>query len=619
MCGICGYIHFRELNMQVLKNMNQTIHYRGPDDEGYYLDYLRDGRQIGMAQRRLSVLDLSADGHQPMSTSDGNITVVFNGEIYNFLSLKKQLQDMGYCFSSNTDTEIILYAYQQWGIDCVKQFNGMFAFALFDKRSDEVYLVRDRLGIKPLYYYSDGAGVVFASELKPILQYPYFNKDIEMGSLKLYLYRQYITGPATIYKNVFKLEPGYILKLSGKSQTLICYWSVEDVYRNRNIYEGSFADAGRDLKKLLSDAVRLRMISDVPLGGFLSGGIDSSLVVSVMQEQSSRPVKTFTVGFYEEQYNEAPYAKEVAQYLGTDHYEEYISIEDAKKYIADIPLYYDEPMADASQIATMLLSKITKKHVTVSLSGDGGDELFCGYDRYSNYLEYRKYMPVSRLLSCLAQIIPLKALFKEMGWRRLQKLIHLSSVDETINSNYLAYWDMHTGLVAGNEDMHKYMNILKLDDNIQVKFMLQDLKTFLPDDILTKVDRASMSVSLEVRVPLLDYRIVEFALSLPHNYRYYKGEGKRVMRELLYQYVPQKLVDRPKKGFCVPVGRWIREDYKNFAQDYFDEDYIRRQGLFDCKEISRIVHNFRLGNDEQSTREFWSLYVFQRWYEQYIR
>lgn len=605
--------------MQVLKNMNQTIHYRGPDDEGYYLDYLRDGRQIGMAQRRLSVLDLSADGHQPMSTSDGNITVVFNGEIYNFLSLKKQLQDMGYCFSSNTDTEIILYAYQQWGIDCVKQFNGMFAFALFDKRSDEVYLVRDRLGIKPLYYYSDGAGVVFASELKPILQYPYFNKDIEMGSLKLYLYRQYITGPATIYKNVFKLEPGYILKLSGKSQTLICYWSVEDVYRNRNIYEGSFADAGRDLKKLLSDAVRLRMISDVPLGGFLSGGIDSSLVVSVMQEQSSRPVKTFTVGFYEEQYNEAPYAKEVAQYLGTDHYEEYISIEDAKKYIADIPLYYDEPMADASQIATMLLSKITKKHVTVSLSGDGGDELFCGYDRYSNYLEYRKYMPVSRLLSCLAQIIPLKALFKEMGWRRLQKLIHLSSVDETINSNYLAYWDMHTGLVAGNEDMHKYMNILKLDDNIQVKFMLQDLKTFLPDDILTKVDRASMSVSLEVRVPLLDYRIVEFALSLPHNYRYYKGEGKRVMRELLYQYVPQKLVDRPKKGFCVPVGRWIREDYKNFAQDYFDEDYIRRQGLFDCKEISRIVHNFRLGNDEQSTREFWSLYVFQRWYEQYIR
>lgn len=618
MCGICGFIHNRRVDEKVLYTMNQTISYRGPDDEGYYLDILENGMQLGLAQKRLAILDLSEAGHQPMQSYDGKIILVYNGEIYNFQAIKKELIQLGYVFRSNTDTEVIIYAYKQWGIKCVNKLNGMFAFVLYDKSRGELYLVRDRMGVKPLYYYKYNDNFVFASELKPIISYPYFQKEIDETALSLYLHHQYITGPHTVFKNTFKLEPGHVLCINSYESKLWKYWGVDDVYKNRIIYKKDFETAIEDLKTLLLSATQLRMISDVSLGGFLSGGVDSSLIVSLMKDLSNTPVQTFTVGFEEDAYDEAPYAKKIAEYLGTEHHEIYMSINEAKKNIFDLPIYFDEPMADVSSLATMLVSKIAKENVTVALSGDAGDELFCGYEKYSDFYHLKKYEQISRLINKIDYILPLKKWILKTGKRSLLKLFYLSCDDDIINSNYLTYWDKYNGLIKSEGDMEKYNSILKLDDNPQIKYMLQDLVTYLPDDILTKVDRGGMSVSLETRAPLLDYHVVEFALTLPHDYKFYNGEKKYILKRLLDSYIPEKLIDRPKKGFSVPVVQWLKEDYSSFVKHYFDKEYIQRQDIFNYEILNKIIDGFKKYNNPNYGKELWTLLVFQRWYEEYF-
>lgn len=620
MCGICGFIHSRNLTKKELFNMNQTIHYRGPNDEGYYIKNIRN-RQIGMAQKRLSILDLSQLGHQPMISDDETIIVVFNGEIYNFQNLRNKLIDKGYKFNSNTDTEVIIYAYKEWGIDCIKYFNGMFAIALLDKSKEEVYLIRDRMGVKPLYYYQKNGDFVFASELKPIMAYPFFSKQINKEALNMYLHHQYITAPHTIFENVYKVTPGCYLKYKNGRVTETKYWSVEENYNytdneeieNENYYINKLED-------ILIDSVKLRMISDVPIGAFLSGGVDSSLISALMQKQSSKPIKTFTIGFDEDKYNEAKYAKEIAKYLGTEHYERYLSIGEAKKYIEQIPKFYDEPFADNSQVATMLVSKIAKENVTVVLSGDAGDELFCGYDKYNNIDKLQKVASISKVINGINNIIPVKPLInKNINNRKYIKIFNLETKEDIINSDYLTFKDCFGKIVKGEFEINrKYYDILKRTSNFQEKYMLQDMITYLPDDILTKVDRATMSASLEARSPLLDYRVVEYALNLPQNLKRKDGINKYILKKVLYKYIPKKLIDRPKQGFAVPIDRWIREDFKRYSKNYFDKEFIIKQDLFDYDEINKVISTFKISKDPVVSKLVWTLIVFQMWYEEYI-
>lgn len=622
MCGICGFIHNKSINEKILKEMNQTIHYRGPDDEGYYMWNIPDGRQLGFAHKRLSIIDLSVLGHQPMLSLDENIVVVYNGEIYNYQEIRSELIKLGYKFCSNCDTEVIIYAYQEWGIRCVEKMNGMFAIALYDKLKDEFYLIRDRMGVKPLYYYLDKKNnIVFSSELKPIIKYPYFSKEINMKALGIFLYHQYITGPCSIFENVYKLEPGHYLKLSGGLVEIKEYWSIKGTLSNGvPSFTGDYQQAISELKDLMLDATRLRMISDVPLGGFLSGGYDSSLVVSLMKELSDKKVRTFTIGFHENKYDEADYAAEVAKYLGTKHYCKYLSIHEAKKYIDEIPLYYDEPMADNSQIATMLLSKIAKECVTVALSGDAGDELFCGYNSYNEYHMLERFKIISNALRFVDQVVPIKNSFIKMRKRKLVKLFYLSNMEDTICSSFYTYQDMHRNILIPKVDIDykKYKEIMAYSNEPRVKYMLKDMVTYLPDDILTKVDRASMSVSLETRSPFLDYRIVEFAIKLPLEYKYKCNNGKRILKDLAYNFIDKNLLDRPKQGFAVPTREWMYNDFELFTKGMFNKEYIQKQGIFNYEVIKNMVYDFKNRNSVANSRELWTLFVFQNWYEMYM-
>jgi asparagine synthase (glutamine-hydrolysing) len=621
MCGICGFYHKKKLREKDLYNMNQTISYRGPDDEGYYLYNANNDYQIGLAQKRLSIIDLSPLGHQPMMSQDENIIIIFNGEVYNFLEIRNGLVADGFNFKSNTDTEVIIHAYEKWGINCVQYFNGMFAMALFDVKKNELYLIRDRVGVKPLYYYYNNGDLVFSSELKPIMKYPYFSKNINQDALNMYLHHQYITAPYTIFDNVYKLNPGTYLHYKNGEIKEIEYWSMRNKYTNINtISTKNEKEYIKELECLLIDSVSLRMISDVPVGAFLSGGVDSSLIVALMQKISNRPVKTFTIGFKEEKYNEAKSSKKVAEYLGTEHHEVYFSVIKAKEFIESIPTYYDEPFADSSQLATMLVSKVAKQYVTVTLSGDGGDELFCGYSKYENIIRLQKYSGISRILNTLDGFLTIKnMLLNYIDNRDIHKLLNLNCPDNIINSDYLTFKDRYNNLLLSPYNTNiKYFDILKATNNIQVKHMLLDMITYLPDDILTKVDRASMAVSLEARTPLLDYRIVEYALKLPHELKYKNRIKKYILKELLFKYIPKELIDKPKKGFGVPVDQWISEDFKGYSKNYFDFNFIRRQEIFNHEVINEIVSSFKSKKNPNTARLIWTLIVFQMWYEEYM-
>lgn len=618
MCGICGFVHRKNLDENILENMNNTMIHRGPDDAGVYVSRLvsDDVWQIGLAQRRLSILDLSPLGHQPMESVGGECIVSYNGEIYNFKDIRTELEKCGYKFKSNCDTEVILYAYLEWGIECLNRFNGMFAISLFDRRTEELYLVRDRMGVKPLYYYKKGNEIIFASELKAIVAYPYFKAELNMNALGMFLVNLYTAGSETIYENVYKVEPGHYIKWTKNGVSDMTYWSVYDCYQNNHKFAGSYDEALDRFQELLRDSVNKRMVSDVPLGAFLSGGYDSSLISAVMQEQSNSPVKTFTIGFDMEKYDESMCAADVAKALGTDHTCEYLSMETAKNIISDIPKYYDEPMADSSQVATMLLSEITKKRVTVALSGDAGDELFGGYTRYNYARKYNKLHPIGMVADAVVRLVP--SIGTLLTAKQMQS-VSFAKKEYFMDFRSRAYWSQFPDIIGSIPKTNAYDKVLAIENNMTHAMMLSDTVNYLPEDILNKVDRASMRVSLETRCPLLDYRIVEFALSLPLNYKIRDGVLKAPLKDLAYRYIDKDLLDRPKRGFGVPVREWLRDDITGFARGLLEKDYIEKQGIFSWDEVKKMRHMLIDNNDLLAGGFLWNIFVFQMWYEEYIK
>ncbi|MBD1806558.1 asparagine synthase (glutamine-hydrolyzing) [Microcoleus sp. FACHB-SPT15] len=643
MCGITGFWDTSgqlsaEKMQWLVQGMSDTLLHRGPDDGGTWVD-----AEVGIAlgHRRLSILDLSPEGHQPMHSASSRYVVVFNGEIYNFSELRQELASLGHRFRGHSDTEVMLAGFSEWGLEqAVQRLNGMFAFALWDRQARVLHLGRDRFGEKPLYYGCSGETFLFGSELKALKAHPRFQGKINRDALALFVRHNCIPAPYSIYKGIYKLPPGTILTWKGQGElTPIPYWSIKEVAEKgvAKPFAGSESEAVAQLEALLQEAIGLRMVADVPLGAFLSGGIDSSTVVALMQAQSSQPVKTFSIGFYEESYNEAKDAKAVAQHLGCDHTELYVTPEEAIAVIPKLPTLYDEPFSDASQIPTFLVSQLARQHVTVSLSGDGGDELFGGYNRYfwgrriwqkigwipPNLREFAAYglttlspQTWDRLFAGFGSLLPAKLRQRQPGYK-LHKLAEILAVDspDTMYKGLVSHCKEPESLVLGSlepstilTDREKWA---RLSDFTQ-RMMFLDTVTYLPDDILTKVDRASMGVSLEARVPFLDHRLVEFAWQVPLEMKIRNGQGKWLLRQVLYKYVPQKLIERPKMGFGIPIDDWLRGPLRDWAEALLDEKRLREEGFFNPHPI-REIWTEHLSGDDDWQYYLWDVLMFQAW------
>jgi asparagine synthase (glutamine-hydrolysing) len=645
MCGIVGVLDHRSRDLKsVIEPMVQSLHHRGPDASGIWLD-----QQCGLAlgHARLSILDLSPNGHQPMLSEDGRYVVTYNGEIYNFAELRHDLEQTGYRFRGHSDTEVLLAAISQWGVEpAVSRCNGMFAFALWDRITRTLYLGRDRLGEKPLYYGRSGKTFFFASELKALKAYPSFKADISRNVVALFMRHMYISSPYSIYQGIFKLPPGTILTLdfrdTERTARPVPYWTVKDIAERGAAQETKLSEeeAIDHLDQLLRDAVRLRMVADVPLGACLSGGIDSSTVVALMQTQSTRPIKTFSIGFNERSYDEAIHAKMVARHLGTEHTELYVSPEQAMAVIPLLPTMYDEPFADSSQIPTFLVSQLARRHVTVSLSGDGGDELFGGYNRYlyaRSIWEGIGWMPTGfrrflanginltvpligdAVLRCMGAVIPTQ----QNTVDKLQKLARILKMadQDSIYRSLLSHWKEPSTVVSGGiepmtllTDRTQWANL----SDFTKRMMYLDTITYLPDDVLVKLDRASMAVSLEARLPLLDHRIVEFAWQVPISMKIRRSQGKWLLRQVLQRYVPHQLFDRPKMGFGIPMDSWLRGPLRDWAEDLLDERRLDKEGVFHAKPIREKWAEHLSGKRDWSYL-LWDVLMFQGWWSAHGR
>ncbi|MBN3907575.1 MAG: asparagine synthase (glutamine-hydrolyzing) [Nostoc sp. NMS1] len=646
MCGITGFWDISkqfsgEHLDETIQKMSKTLLHRGPDDGGIWTDV-----EVGIAlgHRRLSIVDLSPSGHQPMMSANGRYMVVFNGEIYNFLELRRELTQLGHNFRGHSDTEIMLAGFSEWGLDkAIRRFNGMFAFALWDRQERILHLGRDRLGEKPLYYGWQGSTFLFTSELKALKAHPNFQAEINRDALTQFLRYSYLPAPYSIYQGIYKLPPGTLLSWNGidAHPDPLTYWSAREVAELgiAEPFMGSESEAVIQLEALLREAVGLRMVADVPLGAFLSGGIDSSTIVALMQAQSSQPVKTFTIGFNEEAYNEAKHAKAVAQHLGTDHTELYVNPKEALEVIPKLPLLYDEPFSDVSQIPTFLVSQLAKQQVTVSLSGDGGDELFAGYNRY---LFGRKiwqaigWIPITvrknsaRALTSVSPqswnrgfanvnaLLPSRIKQPEFG-NKLHTFSEIMALPnpKAIYTKLVSHWEDPKALVIDGLEppttLSNSQNWPHLLDFIQCMMFL-DTVTYLPDDILVKVDRASMGVSLEGRIPFLDHRLVEFAWRLPLSMKIRNGQGKWLLRQVLYKYVPPTLVERPKVGFGVPINSWLRGSLRDWAEELLNENRLKDEGFFNPKPIREKWEEHLSGAASWEYR-LWDVLMFQAWLE----
>lgn len=631
MCGICGFVSRDNIRPEQLRAMNDTMYHRGPDDSGAEIFDASGGYSVGLAQRRLSILDLSALGHQPMHSQDERLVVVYNGEIYNFGELREELSS--YPFRSHCDTEVILAAYLKWGISCVERFQGMFAIALFDRESGELFLVRDRIGKKPLYYWINGDTLVFASELKPIMAYPGFPQNIRRDVIRRYLFQQCVNEPYSIFEDVYKVIPGQILKLALNAHptkeriTKWKYWDIAEVYnRQKEQPVGSYEEAKARLKALLRDAVGKRLTADVPVGAFLSGGYDSSLVTAIAQELSPEPVKTYSIGFEEERYNEAEYAREVAGYLGTCHTELYIDEKAMFDMVESIPRYYDEPFADSSQIPSMLVAQLAAEDVTVVLSGDGGDEFFCGYNLYDSVAQAQKLDALGRLTYSVCRLPPFrKAGLLERLPFRVQVVAGNHDKETKTQLGGSSYIRVIDRMVPGGGVPFRFPIEGKYrEKNWQARRMLVDEETYLPGDILCKVDRATMKYSLEARCPLLDVSVMEYSYRLPHAYKYADGVKKRILKDIAYEYIPRELLERPKVGFGVPLDKWMRGPLREQLTDMCDTEYLRRQGIFDAAYVNQFINEYLKTGDKgpasgaNFSRTAWSFFVFQQWYRTYM-
>ncbi|MBZ5504314.1 MAG: asparagine synthase (glutamine-hydrolyzing) [Acidobacteriia bacterium] len=640
MCGIAGFWSRKPLAghpVELLNRMGSTLAHRGPDDSGVFYD---SNAGLGFSFRRLSIIDLSAEGHQPMASASGRYIIIFNGEVYNYEEIRAELGTAAW--RGHSDTEVMLAAIERWGLDgAVRRFVGMFAFALWDSLDQRLHLVRDRIGIKPLYYGMIGGSFTFASELKALKVFPGFQSVIDRDTLAAYMRCAYVPAPYSIYKGIYQLPAGHILTLNSAeaSPVLRAYWVAADIARHgvESRLQGSDEEIIDQLHEKLADAVRLRMIADVPLGAFLSGGIDSSAVVALMQAQSSRPVKTFTIGFHEDVYNEATHARKIADHLGTDHTELFVTAQDALDIVPLLPSMYDEPFADSSQIPTHLVAKLARRHVTVALSGDGGDELFGGYSRYTfvnslwNALK-RIPAPAAKSAAKLMRMassaiidgamskLPVSERFRNSPGQKLHRLAgHLIAHDPAeIYLRAISSWPDPSVLVPGSNE-HKVVqqaieNFRAMPTAAEMG-MLTDLSNYLPDDILVKVDRASMAVGLEARVPLLDHRVVEFAWRLPLQFKIRKGTTKWVLRQLLYRSVPAELVERPKMGFGVPIDLWLRGPLRAWAEDLLSPENLGRHGFFAVKLIRQKWEEHVLGACNWQYL-LWPVLMFQAWIAQ---
>lgn len=631
MCGICGYLSKRIITEHELSVMNDTMKERGPDDSGTQLWELPGGRTLGMAQRRLSILDLSELGHQPMSTPDGRLSLVYNGEIYNYRELREELPE--YSFRSNCDTEVILAAYLKWGIRCVERFNGMFAFALYDRESGELFLARDRMGQKPLYYWKSGDQLVFASVLAPIMKCPGFQGKIRKEVLPRFLFQEYINAPETILEDVFKVEPGTVLTWhDAASRMTICrYWDVSERYEAMQREPVSdFGEAKEHLKELLRSAVRRRMIADVPLGSFLSGGYDSSLISAIAQEQlGSTPLQTFSIGFEEKDYDESSYAAAIAEYLGTDHTQRIIGEQDLLELVSDLPKFFDEPMSDSSQIPTMLVSKLAREKVTVALSGDAGDEFFCGYGIYDLVRKAQKLDGIGRLAHGIGQF-PLGHGKKLENCYPFRAQVISANRNPKTKTQFGAgsYVELAGRLVQRSEDDPLLPVNYETEDrypsgNWQITRMLLDMDTYLPGDILAKVDRASMKYSLENRCPFLDPEVMLYSYRLDHDLKYHREKSgwskKYILKQLAGDYIPRELLERPKKGFSVPLGKWLSGPLREQLLTYGNAQFLKEQGIFNPEEVTQLIAKFLsegdkgAGTGQNYSGLLWSFFVFQQW------
>ncbi len=620
MCGITGIVHFkrdRAIAPAVLKNMSDSIYHRGPDDEGHYIN-----ENVGLGFRRLSIIDLST-GHQPLSNQNDSIYIVFNGEIYNYLEQRDKLKQKGYSFKTTTDTEVILHLYEEYGVDCLQYLRGMFAFAIWDSNKKQLFCARDRFGIKPFYYYSDQEKFVFGSEIKAILKSEDIDKTISIDALDSYFAFGYITSDFSIYKNIKKLQPAHYLLLSIKDKPTIDikkYWEIHfepDYSKSENRWK-------EEIEECFSETVKLHMISDVPLGAFLSGGIDSSSVVAMMARNSDRPVKTFSIGFKEQKFNELKYAREVADKYGCEHHEHILEPESIG-LLPKLVSAYDEPFADPSAIPTYYVSKLARQFVTVALSGDGGDELFAGYDSYArfNRLYTKMYNFKSPFLNKLVwgnvhKLIPEKV--------RGKGLSHLLSQNKKYQFAYMSWQkEERQKLMLPQFSAFNYLsasenykiNVLKggpINDHV-TSMQYLDLKTYMVDDILTKVDRASMMNSLEVRVPLLDHKLAELTFKIPSHLKLKETQQKYILKKTMAPFLPQSILDHQKQGFSVPISVWFKDDLRTYINDTFNSTGCLLYNFLDKKYITDKIINNEIAHIDFSER-IWSLLFFNEWLNQ---
>ena len=663
MCGIAGFISVnnfsKEDSLGVINKMSSTLSHRGPDDTGYWQD---TSNQIALGHKRLSILDLSALGHQPMISTNNRFVIIFNGEIYNHLSLRKEVEEYRNSKKINTswkgfsDTETLLSCFEIWDFEIViNKLVGMFSICLYDENLKLLKIARDRLGEKPIYYGYVNNSFVFASELKALKEFPEFNNKINRTALKKYFKYMYIPCPYSIYSDIYKLEPGHFISISlndiknskNLRNKIEPYWLLKD-----NIDNNSNVNVYKDDSKYLSElechlqtAIDLQSTADVPLGAFLSGGIDSSLISSLMQKNSPKPIQTFTVGFEESNFDESSFAKEVATHLGTDHSEIFVTSKEAQEVIPKLPYIYDEPFSDSSQIPTYLVCSAASKKVKVALSGDAGDELFGGYNRY--FWAPRLWSKVSwmpfPLRNFLGNTI---SLIPAYGWDKLEsKFNNLRSDDKKINNfsnkaeklakglknsqsiddlylSLIAEWHNPSHIVLDNENdneaqfeelLQSFYSEVSINNN-SLDMMYKDSVSYLPDDILCKVDRAAMSCSLETRVPFLDHRVVEHAWKMPFNMKIRENKGKWALRQILYKYVPSEMIERPKTGFSIPVGEWLRGPLRDWAEDLLDEKKIIDQGFLNHKNV-REIWLLHLNGRIDCTARIWSILMFQSWLE----
>ena len=630
MCGILGIFSKSKVNMDLLKKMNNSLTHRGPDGSGVAID---ENNNFGIAHTRLSILDLSYKGSQPMISHNKHWIISFNGEIYNHIELRIELEKAGHkiLWKGTSDTETLIVLIEKLGLEkTLKNINGMFAFALWDKNKKELFLCRDRIGEKPLYYGYIKNSFVFGSELKAFEQFPMWDREIDRASVSQFIRYSFVPSPKTIYKQIKKLQPAHYIKITNNGERIsdpVCFWDVNNVYQNKHNFSNfSQLEILDNSEKLIKNSVNLRMLADVPVGAFLSGGIDSSYIVALMQSLTDKKIKTFSIGNIDKNYDEAPTANKIAKHLGTDHEHLYIDKNYIQDIIPKIPEVYDEPFADASQIPTLLVSNMAKKQVKVCLSGDGGDEMFGGYQRHlvgPKIWSILKNIPYSfrKLMSDQKSKFLFLKLYELLMFRKInrenQNQIYkiLSSLDA---KNSLEFYQLLRTFSKNEKMTLNYLNqnIVQRDnikfDNLTEEFIFYDIKSYLPDDILTKVDRASMSVGLEVRIPFLDHHLIEHCINLPTNYKIRGSENKWILRKLLKKHLPSKYIMNKKMGFTLPIGNFLRDHLREWAESLLDTKKIQEQGFLNANEVSKLWSQFLKGYNVLEN-QIWCILMFQSW------